>query len=214
MVRKKWTLDPIGYSGTYDFIGGHLILDFCNTVSNRGGEAQHDWLSSYANLLAWSVTGGLLERQQSERLAAIAAQRPQIASQALDKAIILRELLYRIFSAAAERKAAAPEDLQALSRLAAAAVNHHQLAARGGQYAWQPKAKSIELDEMLWFLAWQAAEFLTSPQFRHVGKCQGLHCGWLFLDQSKNHSRRWCSMDDCGNREKARRFYKRNLAVS
>jgi len=47
---------------------------------------------------------------------------------------------------------------------------------------------------------------LTSSQrLNQVRQCRGDNCGWLFVDGSKNHSRRWCDMRDCGNRAKVRR---------
>jgi len=58
-----------------------------------------------------------------------------------------------------------------------------------------------------------AAGLLTSEKLDRVEECADDRCGWLFLDVSRNRSRRWCAMEDCGNRAKARRHYKRKRAV-
>jgi predicted RNA-binding Zn ribbon-like protein len=63
---------------------------------------------------------------------------------------------------------------------------------------------------LLWPIALSALELLTSPQLIRVKKCAG--CPWVFLDQSKNLSRRWCAMDDCGTHEKIRRYVSRRAA--
>jgi predicted RNA-binding Zn ribbon-like protein len=59
-------------------------------------------------------------------------------------------------------------------------------------------------------VALSAADLLTSPAREHVHGCGNTEtCTWVFIDESKNHSRRWCSMKDCGNRVKARRHYQK-----
>ena len=50
---------------------------------------------------------------------------------------------------------------------------------------------------------------LTSEELDQVRECAGNTCGWLFVDMSRNHSRHWCDMRDCGNRAKVRRYYQR-----
>jgi len=61
-------------------------------------------------------------------------------------------------------------------------------------------------------VAISAVELLTSSEHRLVKQCPGPHCGWLFLDESRNRTRRWCSMQICGNRTKARLHYARNTS--
>jgi predicted RNA-binding Zn ribbon-like protein len=68
------------------------------------------------------------------------------------------------------------------------------------------------LELPLWILARSAADLLTSEQHAYVRQCASEECTWLFIDRSKNHSRRWCDMGDCGNREKARRLRARKRA--
>ena len=58
-------------------------------------------------------------------------------------------------------------------------------------------------------VALDAARILTSAERERVQSCGDPECGWFFLDTSRNHSRRWCNMQSCGNRNKVRRFYRR-----
>ena len=81
---------------------------------------------------------------------------------------------------------------------------------REGTYQWQMPAGKIDLDGILWRILWEAADLLTSDRLAQVKLCAGEDCGWLFLDASRNQSRRWCSMSDCGNRAKAKRYYRRH----
>ena len=71
--------------------------------------------------------------------------------------------------------------------------------------AWPGFAE--ELESLIWPVAKSAADLLTSERLERVRECAGGTCGWLFIDASKNHSRRWCDMRDCGNAAKAKRHY-------
>jgi len=77
-----------------------------------------------------------------------------------------------------------------------------------GAWRWE-FVDGEELDSMLWPIVRDAAELLTSRDFDRVTECSGSDCTWLFADKSRNRSRRWCDMAECGNRSKARRFYRR-----
>ena len=101
------------------------------------------------------------------------------------------------------------EDLAALQpALLRRDVARVQISRENGRYIVGFNA-SEALDGVLAPITWSAAEFLRDPASARVKECDGETCGWLFLDTSKNHSRRWCEMKDCGNRAKARRHYKK-----
>jgi predicted RNA-binding Zn ribbon-like protein len=121
------------------------------------------------------------------------------------RARALREAIYRIFRAAVQHWEAAPDDLEVLNRELSRARAHEALVADGRRvgYAWKSDG---ELDRLLWPVARSAAELLTGELLARVSQCGGDDCHWLFLDTSKNRSRRWCDMADCGNRAKVRRF--------
>ena len=76
-------------------------------------------------------------------------------------------------------------------------------------FAWDWSGAGPALDRPLWPIARSAAELLTGPAHEHVKQCPGAHCGWVFLDLTKNHRRRWCEMEVCGSRAKVRRYRER-----
>jgi predicted RNA-binding Zn ribbon-like protein len=202
-------LDPGGYAGTYDATAGRLCLDFANTLSNRLSDEPHEWLASFTNLVAWGRLVGILSDEVAGSLLQEAAAQPGEAERVLEQALELRETIFRIFSAIASGRSPAAADLDALNAALAQALPHLQIVPEADAFAWNWSDEEDALDRMLWPVARSAGELLTSDELKRVGECQGDGCGWLFLDMSRNHSRRWCDMGDCGNRAKARRHYRR-----
>jgi predicted RNA-binding Zn ribbon-like protein len=194
-------------------VGGELCLDFANTVGNHKTDQPSEHLANYADLVVWSQHAGILAKRDTEQLLAEATRRPNAASQVYRSAIALREDLYRIFLAIAQDKSPLAADLNALNETLADALAHSRIVSTKEGFTW---AWSDELapDRMLWFIARSAADLLTSGNLNRVSQCGDDECGWLFIDTSKNHSRRWCAMNDCGNRAKARRHYTRLRAAS
>ena len=198
------------------FIGGRLCLDFVNTVGGRvsrgargrdyAGAVIREKLTSYEDLLAWSVLAGSVDRRAAGELARIAAREPREASNALARAVRLREALYRIFKCAHEGWRPKKADADVLRNELSIARSHQRLSARGSGFLWTFPEPPAALDSILWPVALSAAELLTSGDLARLGQCSGAECGWLFLDTSRNHRRQWCDMRDCGNRAKVRRF--------
>jgi predicted RNA-binding Zn ribbon-like protein len=202
-------LDPGTYTGTYEADAGALCLDFTNTVSWRKDERRHDWLASYTNLVAWGLIAGVLNDSEARKLADRAGQQPEAAARVLARAMILREALYCIFSDASAGRMPDTAKLALLNDELRQACRYLNLAPAAGCFVWEWERDPDLLDRMLWPVAHSAAELLTSAELNRVGECEGEGCGWLFVDRSKNRSRRWCDMDGCGNRAKARQHYRR-----
>lgn len=195
----------------FDLSGGTLCLDFANTVSQRKiPERAVDHLGSYGDLVAFARQSGVLTSDQGEELLALARRKHRLANSALRRAVASRESMYRVLSALAGGAAADPGDLQRINDSAVEAQNHRQLQPKDGYYRWEWLWLSKDaLDYILWPMAQSAADLLTSPELRAVRMCEAPECAWLFLDHSRNRSRRWCDMKVCGNRQKARRHYQR-----
>jgi predicted RNA-binding Zn ribbon-like protein len=134
---------------------------------------------------------------------------PDSAAAALDRAIELRAVIYRTFSALAARRQPRPRDLVALNGALRDVLPRLELRPSAGGLEWAWASTRDELDWMLWSIVRSAADLLTSQDLGRVRECARQGCDWLFVDTSKNHSRRWCSMDLCGSRVKARRYYRR-----
>ena len=189
-------------------VGDHLALDFANTVGWRFRERPHESLSTYRALVLWSEHAGIVTNKQTLRLLAEADHHPTSASAVLEKAIALREAIFEIFHAVARDEKPESAHLRTLNRALSDTLSRLQIAESAGGFEWKWRDKNRSLERILWPVIRSAAELLTSPQLHRVGVCAGEGCGWLFLDTSKNQSRRWCAMEDCGNRAKARRHYR------
>ena len=203
MGKKERTASNI------ELVGGRLCLDFANTVSTRIEGQGREYLSDYGQLVAWSQHTRILTDAEAEVLLDGVASRPDLAAAALERAIALRETIYRIFSATADGREAEEVDLSALNRALHHALARLEVVPTADTFHWSWVVGSDDLDYMLWPVVRSAADLLTSDDLRRVRECVREGCDWLFVDLSKNHSRRWCSMNTCGSRVKARRYYQR-----
>ena len=195
---------------TFELTGGAHCLDFVNTLNHRNQpRREEELLSSYGHLLAWCRQARALPRNELAQLARRARHQPHRARATMRLAIRLREALYRIFSAVAAGHAPAEADLRLLNTLAAAALSSQRLAHRGRRFLWEWRQVGSDLRRPLWPVVRSAVELLTSEQRSGVRECAAQTCSWLFMDHSRNRSRRWCNMAVCGNRAKARRYYRR-----
>jgi predicted RNA-binding Zn ribbon-like protein len=195
----------------FDLSGGALCLDFANTWGDRG-RAETDSLRSYSDLLAFARQAGILNRGQQARCAESATHDPDAASTTLSSARSLRDSLYRIFAALAAAQPPTAADLERLNAALPEGLSRLRLERRGAEFAltWAPSEPSLAAP--LWPILRSAAELLVSEERRQIRECASQACSWLFLDRSRNRSRRWCSMETCGNRAKARRHYHRTRA--
>ena len=186
-----------------------LCLNFTNTQKWHASTQPIEQIASYAMRVDWARGAGLIDDVQMQQLSAAAAQNPGAAEATRQAALELREAIYRIFTDLAHAHAPAATDLELLNAALGNALAHARVEATDGAYEWG-WSDGDQLDRIIWPLARSAGELLTSAWRGRVGQCaDDRGCGWLFIDTSKNHSRRWCDINDCGNRAKARRHYQR-----
>ncbi len=188
--------------------GLQLSLDFVNTVEWHASAHPEETLKSYGDLVHWAEGKHILTSEQVEKLSRNVSVDPDGAAAVLTRAIELREAIYRILVELAHCCIAPAEDVELLNRAIGEALCCARLVPENGGFVWAWPAEDERLDMVLRPVVWSAARLLTSGELVRVGQCadeQG--CGWLFLDTSKNRTRRWCNMGDCGNRAKARRHY-------
>ena len=210
--------ETLHLDGAQDFsrlllLGGRLPLNFTNTVHGRLPEAHGEMLTHYGDLLAWSVHAGALTASEAERLIQAAQARPDEARHTYRHALQVRETLHDILAAYVYERTTEPETLAFFNAELAGAMANLEVepAHSGDSYGWHWGGDPLALDRMVWPVLRDAASLLTSAEIARVRECGG--CGWLFLDSSKNRSRRWCSMDICGNQAKARRHYQRQRGM-
>ncbi len=185
-------------------VGNSLCIDFINTVQWRGRpEAPEERLTDYTELLLFAEYAGALSGAEVEKLAAEARRRPDAAAQTLADAIALREALARLFSTPTGG------ELTVVNVLLARAPERLAIEAVDGGYHWRSGSRGELLEGPLWPVVWDGATLLASNRRDWVKSCGDPECAWMFLDLSRGRTRRWCSMDACGNRAKARRHYAR-----
>ena len=196
--------------------GGVVSLDFVNTVGSRFTGHPGEYLRSYEDLLDWGRQAGLLSLEEREDLSRQAMLDPEGARQTLSRALALREALHRLISAHIAGESRDENDLSALNRELSISLSHLRVMPADGSYTWGWDLSGDEgntpLDSPLWPVAQSAAELLTSERLARIKLCAGEGCGWVFLDESRNSSRRWCDSRDCGNRERVRRHLARKRA--
>lgn len=207
-------------AATVRLIGGQLCLDFVNTVDGRGSYSPSannvlgDKLGNYFDLVEWSRHAGIISVAESRRLIEEGRRKPTEAGKVFSRAIALREALYRIFKAELTDQQPQSVDVDKLNDELQRARSHETLTRAGDAFAWEWTSPATALDRMLWPIAQSGAEYLTAGDLSRLRECGGENCGWLFEDTSKNRSRQWCYMPDCGNLEKVRRFRARRGSKS
>jgi predicted RNA-binding Zn ribbon-like protein len=190
---------------TIPFDGGHIALDFVNTVDGDPTAQQRaDFLRGYDDLLVWSRRAGVISARAASRLRQAGG-----TQEAHARALALRAALDGTFRAIAEGAAPPPTDLETVRLAALDALGHARLVAVGDRYEWRWPTP-VEPASVLWPVAHEAAGLLTSPELARVKRCG--ECLWLFLDASRNRSRRWCNMENCGTSVKKRRYVQRRAA--
>jgi predicted RNA-binding Zn ribbon-like protein len=198
---------PVPGEPSFDFSGGATPLDFVNTVSSRCCDGEKDLFRDYGDLAAWGRQAELLDRPRAAALRRIAAKQPAKAARTLGRARKLRETLFRILTAISGGRRPDRQDIGILNLFLKEAMGHLCLedTPEGPRWCWRQGEDT--LDRILWPVARSAADLLTSPDLERVSECDASECRWLFLDKSRNRSRRWCDMKSCGNRTKVRRHY-------
>jgi predicted RNA-binding Zn ribbon-like protein len=201
----------------FQLLASHPALDFINTLDDRfdaGGP--RELLESYSDLLAFTEQSALVGSREVSALIDRAASAR--AAKVLVRARGLREALAAVvYDLVANKELPLADSPSVLEQYFKEAQEHQELewkragATRGSPWeaSWQWGRFATHLELPIWAVAKSAMGLLTSPDVRHVHACKSDTCRWVFLDTSKNHSRRWCDMKTCGNRMKARRFQAR-----
>jgi predicted RNA-binding Zn ribbon-like protein len=197
------------------FIGGTPCLDFVNTVSGwvevrvAHYAMLRDKLIAPEDLVSFGRLSGLIDAREAANMRRRLDRSPERAQRLLVEASKLRAMMYRVFASAAYGRSPKTSDLRRLEAAIQDARDHQVLVKRSKRFAWHfddPHAPR----RVLWAVLSSAETLLTSPAVARIGRCGGDACGWLFVDDSRNQSRHWCDMKDCGNRAKVRRFRERH----
>ena len=203
-------METPGYIERLRIIGGHLALDFVNTLEGEPDREPHfEHLRGYGDLVAWGVRIDLLSGEEGEGLLREAGRRPEDAEAVYRDAVRLRDALYEVFRDIAEGREPASGSLEVLRGYECEAISRGKLAPGDHGFHWEWRDEG-DLARMLWPVAHAATGLLTSGALDRLKRCAA--CRWLFLDASRNHSRRWCTMEECGTHEKMRRYVAKRAA--
>jgi predicted RNA-binding Zn ribbon-like protein len=207
MTPSAKTSSPV-HSHKFELVAGQLCLDFCNTINFAISEP-NERVNTFGDLVLWGKMAGLLTTKQANDLSKWAESHRNAANAAVRQARKFRAAIHRSFVDIAHGTGPAKDDLVVLNEtLSAARSNQHLFYHQSSfQLDWN---EVTGLNQVLWPVAVSAAELLTGPDLKFVRQCSGSSCSWLFMDFTRNHSRRWCTMEVCGNRAKAKRYYERN----
>lgn len=201
----------------FEFLGDALCLDFLNTLHHAGAEDPGEELSSDADLAAWAAQAGILSASEAGRLQARALRNyvqlkllSKKRASLRDDARALREVLRRMFQRAARDGKVAPRDVETLNRLLERFPAAGRIKRSNGDWTMNWESQAGGAEKILYAIVKSAAELMATGRWRAVRECASDTCTWMFLDTSKNHSRRWCEMARCGNRDKVHRFRARS----
>ena len=193
------------YAETFRCPGGELCLDFCNTGQAARDTRQEEWLSDYGELAAWLQATGALSAKQANAVRDGAESAPEAAQRVWSRALRLREALTRVLIAKAQRRAPFTDDLHLIEHEYARSARNARLAPAEDGFRWTVDGEARDPDVALRPLVESAVSLMTSPRMARLRRCGNATCYWLFLDETKNASRRWCEMASCGNLMKVRR---------
>jgi predicted RNA-binding Zn ribbon-like protein len=195
-------------------LGERVCLDFANSIEEPLGDTPQEFLVDYAGLVRWGRHAGLLADAQVATLLAQARRHPAAAIETWRRALALRAAIDRVFRAIARGGTPAAADLTTVRDSFLRALASADLAPTGDRFAWVWDERRPDLDWPLWPVARSAVELLLGGDPRRIKECpEPEGCSWLFYDQSKNASRRWCSMEGCGSLVKMRRYRARRRSV-
>jgi len=190
--------------GPFDWSGGHPALDLVNTLDERPLPSPIENLVTYADLVRFAELAKLIEPSVARRLRSLTGPAcARVATQVRK----LRERLHDVLAAAHARRSIPQADLEAIGRAIrtthAARAVVMSTAARPATHRW---SRPIAPEVLLHACALSIEDLLVNVDRKRIRKCGASDCAVYFVDTSKGHRRQWCSMKNCGNREKQRRW--------
>ncbi|MGE0749921.1 MAG: CGNR zinc finger domain-containing protein [Variibacter sp.] len=188
-------------------VSDDLCLAYANTLTWRGSDAPSESLTGWDELMAWLEKSAGIGASALHETTAWLHAHPKKADTLFADMIGMRETIFRVFSAFATEEAPRDKDFAALSAALAEAPQRHALVRANGRYAWRLERLKPAMPDLLAPVLWSAGDLILNAGQRRIRRCANEKCLWLFFDESKSGTRRWCDMSACGNRAKAKRHY-------
>ena len=213
-AAQSSVLVPPSRAGSLALVGGTLALDLANTSSGRGTEGHQEHLRNFDTAMQWVEHARILTAEDCAAVRRVVASRPRLARAFFKRLLDIRELIWTIATALAERRAVPDKLRAALTAAHAESLRCAELTLRDGVYMWAWKPRRDFQAAILGPITLSALTLLMEKDLSRTKRCAGRECGWLFFDATKNKSRRWCEMSVCGNRAKVRVARARQRAQS
>jgi predicted RNA-binding Zn ribbon-like protein len=195
----------------FEWVGGELCLDFVNTAAWEGSRSHSDRFVSLARVGQFGEEAGVITAAQRRELSARSAEQ---SARDLARILAVRRVLQSTFRAIADDGTLSPRELDAFNEYLRRALSTFELVPHADGFALAPSADD-PVATIAAAVVWSAAKLLSDAEsLAHLRLCGSETCGWQFVDRSRNRSRRWCNMRDCGNRAKARRYYARHRGAT
>ena len=202
------------HSGNLTLLGGKTCLDFINTLDWRGRDQPVEYLNTFEDVIRWVAYVKIINPKEEKYFSKQAAVNIKKAEEALTVAIELRELLHKMFRDIQHGKRTQKEDLLRLNEFLHQAFSSTAIRHSITGFELDAGVDPTDLTGLLNPIVWDAVNLLTTEDRLRIKSCADTVCGWMFFDISKNKSRQWCDMKSCGNRAKARKFYRQNKSGS
>lgn len=193
----------------FELTAGCLCLDFANTLDNRVSGQPKEKLNRFDDLVQFGGESGVFTLAECRKLRKEGEEKQEEAKRCFEGAVELREVIYRVLSAAAEGEKVEEADATAFNQAVRRVNGETRLAPVSGKHAWGWVEENSGVERLLGRIVRSAVELLTSEEIRRVKRCGAEKCAWLFLDRSRSGNRRWCEMRTCGSRQKAKAYYQR-----
>jgi predicted RNA-binding Zn ribbon-like protein len=208
-MKQKHDLSQSNRAGSLHLLGGNMALDFANTESGRSSPQHLNHIQKAMDVVTWARHAGVIDEKRAELARATPLNSD---SPLLLLAVALRQAIYAVNCALVQGRSPEVQPMNILAAMHARTLQSANLTPRDKSFAWTwAKSEKLE-DAILGPIAAAAIDVLMHVDHARIKQCQGLHCGWLFHDISKNNSRRWCDMSVCGNRSKIKALRKRRQA--
>ncbi|MEN3375802.1 MAG: hypothetical protein V7604_1157 [Hyphomicrobiales bacterium] len=201
---KALPIERPSRAGSLDLVGDALALDLTNTSSGRGTPGHQEHLRDFDTVMQWVAHARILTPGDCAYVRATAASRPKLAQAFFQRLLEIRELIWMIATALAERRPVAEKLRASLTAAHAESLRHAEIKMRDGVFIWSWNPRHDIQAAILGPITLSALTLLMEKDLSRTKRCAGQECGWLFFDTTKNKRRRWCEMRVCGNRAKVR----------
>ena len=197
-----------------NYVGGEICLDFANTLSGRGSTKLVERLLNFEDLVSWSLAVGNIDKVVANQFLQSAAYTNKEVNEVQARGLELREAIFEILFSTRNTGKGNYSKLEIVNEVLSDTCILRRLKEENGQLMWDWQSDPSNLIALLGPVALSAAELFTGKELDRVKICHGNNCAWLFVDRTRNGSRKWCDMAVCGNRVKARRFYRATSSPS